>query len=94
MMNKKKSEKITHVIEQVRDIFKAKRVPHIFIADKGDGSVCASHAGSYIQQVALAATFIKGLTDYLKIDPKEFLTDIVLTLEHYDKSSGKEPKND
>lgn len=92
-MIKKKADKIKNLVEQVRDIFKAKRVPHIFIADKGDGSIVASHAGSYTQQIALTATFIKGLTDYLKQDPKDFLKNISLTLEHYDKSDGKEQNN-
>ena len=93
-MNKKKSEKITHVVEQVRDIFAVKRIPHILIADKGDGSVAASHAGSYGQQVALTATFINGLTEHFKQDPKDFLSDIAFTLEQYDNSSGKEQNND
>ena len=78
-----KSEKISRAVKKVRDQFNAERVPYIFIADKGDGSVVATHAGSYINQVALTATFIKGLADYLKQDPKVFLQLVADTLEAY-----------
>ena len=75
-----KTEKISHAVWQVRDQFVAKRIPHIFIADRGDGSVAATHAGSYREQVALTATFIKGLTDKIKQDPKDFLQNVAVTL--------------
>ena len=75
-----KSEKIAHAVWQVRDQFGAKRIPHIFIADQGDGNVAATHAGSYEDQVALTATFIKGLTDKIKQDPKVFLWNVAITL--------------
>ena len=76
-----KSEKISHAVKKVHDALVAHRIPHIFIADNGDGSVSTTHAGSYQERVDLTATFIKGLTDYIKQDPKVFLQNVANALE-------------